>query len=49
MDHRTVDLAAIEAEVDEVSALGIDALRNRWRMMFGAIPPRVFPRILLLG
>jgi hypothetical protein len=40
MDQRTVDSAAIEAEVDQVRSLGIDALRKRWRMMFGATPPQ---------
>ncbi len=40
MDQRTVDAAAIEAEVDQVRSLSIDALRKRWRMMFGAIPPQ---------
>jgi hypothetical protein len=40
MDQRTVDPAAIEAEVDQVRSLGIDALRQRWRMMFGATPPK---------
>ena len=35
MDQRTVDPAAIEAEVDRVRSLGIDALRQRWRMTFG--------------
>jgi hypothetical protein len=40
MDQRTTDPAAIEAEVDQVRSLGIDALRRRWRMMFGAIPPK---------
>ncbi len=39
MDQRTVDPAAIEAEVDRVRSLGIDALRTRWRMTFGAVPP----------
>jgi hypothetical protein len=39
MDQRTIDSAAIEAEVDRVRSLGIDALRTRWRMTFGAIPP----------
>jgi hypothetical protein len=39
MDQRTIDPAAIEAEVDRVRSLGIDALRTRWRMTFGAIPP----------
>jgi hypothetical protein len=40
MDQRTTAHAAIEAEVDQVRSLGIDALRRRWRMMFGAIPPK---------
>jgi hypothetical protein len=40
MHQRNVDAAAIEAEVDQVRSLGIDALRGRWRMMFGAIPPK---------
>ena len=39
MSERPVDAAAIEAEVDQVRSLGIDALRRRWRMMFGAVPP----------
>jgi hypothetical protein len=39
MDQRTVDSAAIEAEVDQIRFLGIDALRKRWRLMFGAPPP----------
>jgi hypothetical protein len=39
MDQRSIDPAAIEAEVDQVRSLGIDALRKRWRLMFGAIPP----------
>ena len=40
MDQRTINPAAIEAEVDQVRSLGIDALRRRWRIMFGAIPPK---------
>lgn len=39
MDQRTVDPAAIEAEIDRVRSLGIDALRKRWRVMFEATPP----------
>ncbi len=34
-----MDPAAIEAEVDHIRSLGIDALRKRWRLMFGATPP----------
>lgn len=40
MDQRSVDSAAIEAEVDQVRSLGIDTLRKRWTMMFGAVPPK---------
>jgi hypothetical protein len=39
MSVRPVDAAAIEAEVDHVRSLGIDVLRKRWRLMFGATPP----------
>ncbi len=37
MTQRSVDPAAIEAEVDHIRSLGIDALRARWRTMFGAL------------
>jgi hypothetical protein len=40
MDQRSIDPAVIEAEVDQVRSLGIDALRRRWRAMFGAVPPK---------
>jgi hypothetical protein len=39
MDQRSIDPAAIEAEVDRVRSLGVDALRTRWRTTFGAVPP----------
>ena len=39
MLRRPPDPAAIEAEVDHVRSLGIVALRARWRLMFGAMPP----------
>src|ERR1700720_2014865 len=39
MLRRPPDAAAIEAEVDHVRSLGIVALRARWRLMFGAMPP----------
>jgi hypothetical protein len=32
MDQQSIDPAAIEAEVDQIRSLGIDALRRRWRM-----------------
>ena len=40
MAQRTIDAAAIEAEVDQIRSLGIDARRARWRMLFGAVPPK---------
>jgi Protein of unknown function (DUF2924) len=40
MAQRTIDAAAIEAEVDQIRSLGVDALRTRWRMLFGAVPPK---------
>jgi DUF2924 family protein len=40
MAQPTINAAAIEAEVDQIRPLGIDALRARWRMLFGAVPPK---------
>ena len=40
MAQRTINAAAIEAEVDQIRSLGIDVLRARWRMLFGAVPPK---------
>lgn len=39
MLQRSVDPAVIEAEIDQIRSLGLDALRARWRLMFGAMPP----------
>jgi Protein of unknown function (DUF2924) len=47
MDQRTIDAAAIEAEVDQVRSLGIDALRRRWRLMFAALPPKGLTKDLI--
>jgi len=47
MDQRSVDAAAIEAEVNQIRSLGIDALRQRWRIMFGAIPPKGLTKVIL--
>jgi hypothetical protein len=49
MDQRSIDPAAIEAEVDQVRSLGIDALRKRWRMMFGAAPPKGLTKDIIAG
>jgi Protein of unknown function (DUF2924) len=45
--QRSVDAAAIDAEVDQIRSLGIDALRKRWRMMFGAVPPKGLTKDIL--
>jgi len=47
MDQRFIDPAAIEAEVDQIRSLGIDALRRHWRMTFGAIPPKGLTKDIL--
>jgi hypothetical protein len=47
MAQRTIDAAAIGAEVDQVRSLGIDALRQRWRLMFGAVPPKGLTKDIL--
>ena len=39
MAQRSIDLPAIEAEIERIRSLGLDALRARWRSMFGAMPP----------
>src|SRR5271166_1486115 len=40
MDQQTVDAAAIEAGIGHIRSLGIEALRQRWRLLFGATPPK---------
>jgi hypothetical protein len=47
MAQRTIDAAAIEAEVDQIRSLGIDALRARWRMLFGAVPPKSLSKVIM--
>jgi hypothetical protein len=47
MDQRSIDPAAIEAEIDQIRSLGIDALRQRWHMAFGAIPPKSLTKDIL--
>ena len=39
MAQRSLDPATIEAEIDRIRSLGLDALRAEWRAMFGAGPP----------
>jgi hypothetical protein len=47
MDQETQDATAIEAGIDQLRALGIEALRQRWRLMFGASPPKGLTKDLL--
>src|SRR5208337_1765272 len=39
-DQQTVEAAAIEAGIGHIRSLGIAAVRQRWRLMFGATPPK---------
>ena len=47
MAQRSADPAAIEAEIERIRSLGLDALRPRWRSMFGALPPIALTKDLL--
>jgi hypothetical protein len=38
--QRLVDPAAVEAEIDRVRSLSVDALRRSWRSVFGRSPPQ---------
>ena len=40
MNQQTVVAAGIEAELGHIRSLGIEALRQRWRLLFGASPPK---------
>jgi hypothetical protein len=45
--QRWSDPATIEAEIAHIRSLGIDALRRRWRAVFGRTPPAVLSKDLL--
>src|SRR5215475_8159086 len=47
MDQETQDAAAIEAGIGHIRALDIEALRKRWRLIFGATPPRGLTKDLI--
>ena len=47
MRHRLPDPAAIEAEIVGIPLLALDALRRRWRAVFGRIPPAALSKDLL--
>src|SRR5256886_15441591 len=41
------DPAAIEAEIAHLRSLAVDALRRRWRVVFGQTPPAALSKDLL--
>jgi Protein of unknown function (DUF2924) len=47
MRQRCIDPAAIEAEIARIRSLPLDALRRRWRVMFGRTPPVALSKDLL--
>jgi site-specific DNA recombinase len=44
---QSVDPTAIEAEIDLIRSLGLDALRTRWRTIFGFMPPPALTKDLI--
>src|SRR4051812_20857961 len=47
MPQHSLDLAAIDAELDYVRSLGIVALRTRWRSMFGMVAPAALTKEII--
>ena len=47
MRQHWTDPAAIEAEIARIRSLPLDALRRRWRVMFGRTPPAALSKDLL--
>jgi len=47
MRQHRIDPAAIEAEIARIPALALDALRRRWRVVFGRRPPAGLSKDLL--
>ncbi len=47
MRQHPTDPAAIEAEIAHIRSLALDALRRRWRVMFGRTPPAALSKDLL--
>jgi DUF2924 family protein len=44
---QSVDPTAIEAEIDLIRSLGLNALRARWRITFGSMPPPALTKDLI--
>src|SRR5436305_15006217 len=47
MRQHQLDPAAIEAEIARLRSLALDALRRRWRVVFGRTPPAGLSKDLL--
>src|SRR5258708_39055272 len=47
MRRQRTDPAAIEAEIARIPSLALDALRRRWRVVFGRTPPLALSKGLL--
>jgi hypothetical protein len=47
MRQQRIEPAAIEAEIAHLRSLAIDALRRRWRVVFGRTPPAALSKDLL--
>ena len=47
MRQQRTEAAAIEAEIAQLRSLALDALRRRWRAMFGRTPPAALSKDLL--
>jgi Protein of unknown function (DUF2924) len=47
MRQQLIDPAAIEAEIARLRSLALDALRRRWRVVFGQTPPAALSKDLL--
>ncbi len=47
MRQQRTEPAAIEAEIAHLRSLALDALRRRWRVMFGRTPPAALSKDLL--
>src|SRR5262245_39559759 len=47
MQQQRTEAAAIEAEIARLRALALDALRRRWRVVFGRTPPAPVSKDLL--
>src|SRR5437660_1826040 len=47
MRQHQLDPAAIEAEIARLRSLALDALRRRWRVVFGRTPPAALSKDLL--